>query len=99
MLEIKLITEFPHEIIATDEVGRGPLCGPVVVGAIQVVVRDVQSLKKVLKKLKPLGVTDSKKLSTQKRNEILNRLGIKDLSFKVSGEIILEGLTIKYVTW
>jgi ribonuclease HII len=99
MLEVKLISEFPQEIIAVDEVGRGPLCGPVVIGAIQIIVNDVQNLKRCLKLLKPLGVTDSKKLSTQKRKSILDRLGIKDLPFKEVGKIILDGLTIKYVTW
>lgn len=99
MLEVKLVSHFPHEIIAVDEVGRGPLCGPVVIGAVQLVIDDSLSLKKCLKLLKPLGVTDSKKLSTQKRSLILNQLGVKNLTFKKEGSIILQGIKIKYLTW
>lgn len=40
MIELKLISEFPHEIIAVDEVGRSPLSGPVVIGAVRLMVTD-----------------------------------------------------------
>ena len=49
MLELKLISEFPQEIIATDEVGRGPLSGPVVIGAVRILVQDATALKNLLK--------------------------------------------------
>ena len=67
MLEVKYITQFPVQIIATDEVGRGPLSGPVVVAAIRVLVEDVQSLKVLLKFLRVKGIKDSMKLSRQER--------------------------------
>ena len=45
-------------IIGIDEVGRGPIAGPVVVGAFCVAVADSE---KVFKELS--GITDSKKIS------------------------------------
>ena len=74
-------------IAGTDEVGRGPLVGPVVAAAV------------ILPKNYQLeGLTDSKKLSEKKRNilyEIINRdaisIGIGIVSEKVIDEInILE---------
>src|ERR1035437_3805696 len=64
-------------IIGIDEVGRGPLAGPVTVG---VVVCEVEFYKKLRrnKNLPPLG-KDSKKLSPQSRQnyvEVLNGLKI-----------------------
>jgi ribonuclease HII len=99
MLETTLISSFPHAIIATDEVGRGPLSGPVVVGAIRLEVPDLSTLKKVLSTLAPLGVTDSKKLSAQKRGLILQQLGVRDLPFRHSGEVVVSGVRISYVSW
>lgn len=49
-------------IIGIDEVGRGPLAGPVMVGIV--------FIPKGFKKSKISGVTDSKKLSEKKREEI-----------------------------
>ncbi len=53
-----------------DEAGRGPLAGPVVAAAVIIT-------KKNLEELKNLGISDSKKLSKQKRellySEIVNR--------------------------
>lgn len=99
MLELKLISKFPSEIIATDEVGRGPLGGPVVIGAVRVSISDKDSLKALLKFLKPKGVTDSKKLSAENRKEILKKLGIHNLPFRETGTVELKGNLISYVTW
>lgn len=99
MLELKLISNFPSEIIATDEVGRGPLGGPVVVGAVRVSIADKDSLKSLLKFLKPKGVTDSKKLSAENRKEILKKLGIFNLPFRETGTVELKGNLVSYVTW
>jgi ribonuclease HII len=44
-------------------------------------------------------VTDSKKLSSEDRKEILKTLGIHDLPFRETGLVELKGLEISYVTW
>jgi ribonuclease HII len=99
MLELKLISQFPQEIIATDEVGRGPLGGPVVVGAIRLSIQDATSLKEILKFLRLKGIKDSKKLSSEMRLKILEKLGLTDLAFRTIGSVELKGLKIDYVTW
>lgn len=53
----------PRYIVGIDEAGRGPLAGPVFVGAILVDTEDKHKLK-LLK-----GVKDSKKTSKKKREE------------------------------
>lgn len=64
-------------IIGCDEVGRGPLAGPVV-GCAVIIESGVLPL------LKNLGLTDSKKLSDKKRESIINELEIKfELNKKV----------------
>ncbi|MFA6797610.1 MAG: ribonuclease HII [Candidatus Paceibacterota bacterium] len=62
-------------IIGIDEVGRGPLAGPVAVGAFCV--------KKDFKFKKLLGIRDSKKLTPEKREYFL----IKILELEKSGEV------------
>ena len=99
MLELKLITEFPHEIIATDEVGRGPLGGPVVIGAIRVLIEDRESLKALLKSLKSKGIKDSKAITPSERLKILKTMGAEDLSFREKKLLNLKGIEISYVTW
>ncbi len=99
MLELKLISTFPHTIIATDEVGRGPLSGPVVAGAIRVEIQTQEDLKRILKSLKKAGIQDSKKLTPSKRLDVLKKLGIEELPFRELGEIKIHDLSIKYVTW
>ncbi len=56
-------------LIGIDEVGRGPIAGPVTVGAFAVHVDVAKGLKKRVP-----GLTDSKKLSAKKREEIYTRL-------------------------
>lgn len=56
---------------ASDEVGRGPLAGPVV--AATVVVTDYE---KVLSILSETGIDDSKKLTEKKRKSILDNLQV-----------------------
>lgn len=99
MLELKLIPQFPQEIIATDEVGRGPLGGPVVVGAVRIRIEDAEALKGLLRFLKPKGIKDSKKLTTENRLKVLKKLGVEDLSFKQKGVLNLKGIEVSYVTW
>ena len=99
MIELKLITEYPQEIIATDEVGRGPLSGPVVIGAVRIMVENQAALKKVLKLLKLAHVADSKKISPKDRGVILKNLGVKDHDFRSKKILVLKDVKISYVTW
>lgn len=99
MIELKLIKEFPCEIMAVDEVGRAPLAGAVVVGAVRVLVQDQDSLKKLLKFLKPKGVTDSKKLNHQTRQKVLKKLKVPDLAFRETGILDFKGIEVSFVTW
>jgi len=99
MLELKLIPRYPQEIIATDEVGRGPLGGPVVVGAVRLLVENGEVLKTFLKLLKTKGVKDSKKISPEERLKILKKLGVEDLPFREKKILNLKGIELSYVTW
>lgn len=99
MIEMKLIPTFPQEIIATDEVGRGPLSGPVVVAAVRIYIENAEALKALLKFLKPKGVTDSKKLTAEGRLKILTKLGANDLTFRKKNVLNLKGVNVSYVTW
>ncbi len=99
MLELKIIPEFPCEIIATDEVGRGPLCGPVVIGAVRMKIESAEELKNLLKFLRPKGIKDSKLLTSAERKKILAKLGVEEFSFRKKGELNLKGVSIHYVTW
>jgi ribonuclease HII len=99
MLELKLIQDFPQEIIATDEVGRGPLGGPVVVGAVRIMVSDAESLKTLLKFLKLRGIKDSKKILPNERLKILKKLGITELTYRVRNVLPMKGIEVSFVTW
>ena len=99
MLELKLIPEFPQEIIATDEVGRGPLSGPVVVGAVRIFIENQDALKTLLKSLRAKGIKDSKKLTEADRQKLLKKLGILDPGFRQKGIIEQKGIEISYITW
>jgi ribonuclease HII len=99
MLELKLIDQFPCEILAVDEVGRGPLSGPVVVGAVRLRVESAEELKGLVKHLRPKGVRDSKKLTAEERAKVLKKLKIPHLSFRQAGEVELKGIRVSFVTW
>lgn len=63
-------------IAGCDEVGRGPLAGPVVAACASLEVRhyDRKEIMKLLREWKKLGVTDSKKLTSEEREIILKKL-------------------------
>jgi ribonuclease HII len=61
-----------NAIIGCDEVGRGPIAGPVNACAVKI----TNANKEIFEKLLELNVTDSKKLSDKKRNIILDQLCI-----------------------
>lgn len=99
MIELKLIKDYPREIIAVDEVGRSPLSGPVVIGALRVVVNDYDSLITLLRSFRRLGVKDSKALTHEHRGELLKKFKIPLRNFRERGEFIWKGLSLTYVTW
>ena len=66
-------------ISGCDEVGRGPLAGPVVGATVTVDLKnkfEIGHLEDSLLVLKENGVTDSKKLTDKKRKTILDNLGL-----------------------
>jgi ribonuclease HII len=70
-LDIEFLNLY-DELIGCDEVGRGPIAGPVNGCAVRV----SKVNKGLITFLESLGVTDSKKLTTKKRLIILEKLGI-----------------------
>ncbi len=60
----------------TDEVGRGPLAGPVVAACVSLHFKnyDDKELKKILKNWELLGINDSKKITHGKRLAILSEM-------------------------
>jgi ribonuclease HII len=68
-MDLDYLKKFPS-IIGCDEVGRGPIAGPVNSCAVKI------SDSKTIEYLLSLNVTDSKKLSTKKRLIILDTLGV-----------------------
>lgn len=75
-----------YHAVGLDEVGRGPLAGPVVAGGA-LFKGGHSELQETLAYLKELKITDSKKLTTSKRRNIINELGV-DLESIVSGKKI-----------
>lgn len=67
--ENELYDQGVHTIAGIDEVGRGPLAGPVVAAAV-ILPRD----------FKLLGLNDSKKLSEKMKNELFEEITKKALS-------------------
>lgn len=60
-------------IVGTDEVGRGPLAGPVVAAAV-VLPRGVEIL----------GINDSKKLSEKRREALAEEIKAKAVAYKIA---------------
>ena len=79
ILHLEFMKEFlPNNInnlsiIGTDEVGRGPLAGPVVCASAQF-TGDFKKLDQLIELGKTLKINDSKKISAKKRAKILEEL-------------------------
>ena len=73
-LDLDYFKDFQN-IIGCDEVGRGPLAGPVVGCAVRVYIDDYQNIS-------DLGLDDSKKLTEKKREKIISQLDIELTPFK-----------------
>lgn len=90
MFDLKYIQKKQFFLAGCDEVGRGPLAGPVVACCVFFDLQKCLSAEKILKSLSELGVTDSKGLSEKKREGILECLklgkltGHKNCSFEDS---------------
>ena len=67
-------------VVGVDEVGRGPLAGPVVAAACVLVKKSEKDLEELL----DLGINDSKKLTAKKREEIFEKLkNMKSVSYSI----------------
>lgn len=75
--ENEILKEHPNAIICgIDEVGRGPLAGPIVSAAV---ILDSSDLDDII-----LYINDSKKLSEHKREELSEIIKEKALSYSIS---------------
>jgi ribonuclease HII len=83
-------------IFACDEVGRGPLAGPVV--GCAVFVSNLKNIELALLILQELGITDSKKISAKKRKLYLEKLGLKVEALKahIVYELVVAGINIHF---
>jgi ribonuclease HII len=63
LFETDYLREGAHSIAGVDEVGRGPIAGPVTAAAV---VLDAENL--------PTGLNDSKKLSARKREQLFDQI-------------------------
>lgn len=76
-------------LAGVDEVGRGPLAGPVV-GACATIKGDNERIaSSFFEKLLEMGVTDSKKISEKKRRKIITKLGFDFENLPVNKELTL----------
>lgn len=99
MIELKLLSDFPQEIIAVDEVGRSPLSGPVVIGAVRVMIHSAEELGLLVRSLRRNGVKDSKMLTHAHRKELLQKFKAPVLHYREKRSFVWKGLEISYVTW
>ncbi len=78
--EFELFSPEPEVIIAgVDEVGRGPLCGPVITAAV------------ILDPARPIkGLNDSKKLSEKKRDALFDEIKEKALAWSLGRAEVFE---------
>ena len=83
-IERALQTKGYRYIVGVDEVGRGPLAGPVVCAAVVMPLEEVELI---------IGVDDSKKLSEKKREQLAEEIKKKAIAYtmvEVSEKIIDE---------
>lgn len=86
-------------LAGSDEVGRGPLAGPVVAATAFLQLSDKSDVVKTLLHLDDLGVWDSKKLNSQKRQQILRKLGVDwaQITADAPSYLMASGSTICYL--
>lgn len=71
-------------VAGVDEVGRGPLAGPVVAACAYLSGGSELEQIELLKKVQINGVTDSKKLTPNKRAKIINSFGFDISELKIN---------------
>lgn len=79
MFDLDYISNNQFFIAGCDEVGRGPLAGPVVACCVFVDLKKCKKPESLFGHLQDLGVTDSKMLSEKRRLGIINDLKISKL--------------------
>lgn len=98
MFDLDFIKKNPSFLAGCDEVGRGPLAGPVVACCVFWDLKKEKSANDVLKTLSGLGVTDSKGLSEKKRELIIEKLELTQLEKSKNSLLvpsIFESLTFR----
>lgn len=75
-------------LCGVDEVGRGPLAGPVVAASALLKTESEKEYLAVIESLLSIGVTDSKKMSKKRREQVLLALGLTAEEL-VSGQKII----------
>tara|TARA_Y100000739_G_scaffold140507_1_gene121134 strand:+ start:957 stop:1586 length:630 start_codon:yes stop_codon:yes gene_type:complete len=87
-LELKLIDRGINRVAGVDEVGRGPLAGPVVAAAVILNPNNI-----------PKGLSDSKKLSKKRREELfLSIVEVATYSVGAASVKEIDELNILYAT-
>lgn len=81
MIESEYLNKKHKFIAGADEVGRGPLAGPVVAACVAF-KSPLKKLSQFSKLLASAGVMDSKKLTDKRRREILSNLRVDIKKFK-----------------
>ncbi|MCO4794909.1 MAG: ribonuclease HII [Bacteriovoracaceae bacterium] len=82
MEDLQYLKSKDNFIAGTDEVGRGPLAGPVVGCCFILLNPTRKKINDLTKVCQSLGVTDSKKLTHKRRIEILENLKINVMTLK-----------------
>lgn len=84
-------------LIGVDEVGRGPLAGPVAVGAFLIPVKNLAATRRIF-----CGVKESKQLSEEKREEWFSTIqraqrdGLVDFRVTFKSEKIIDGRGLSF---
>jgi ribonuclease HII len=86
-------------VAGCDEVGRGPLAGPVVAACVCFSVKKFSKAEivKLLTELSLLGIKDSKKLNNDKRRNILQQFdGLEHYVQSIFSELNIQNFTFNY---
>ncbi len=97
LIKLDLDNQGPMILVGSDEVGRGPLAGKVV-GCSVLANVGKDNWKELVDGFKKMGITDSKKISTKKRNIILQELQIKIPDLEASKVYSIND-AIKFCLW
>ena len=89
--EHRHLAEGKRYIAGVDEVGRGPLAGPVVVASVIMPLGDEDIIQ---------GVNDSKKVSEKKREELYGKIIQKAIAYKIewADEKVIDEINILQAT-